>query len=94
VFLPVFPVLTGNPVSSFVCFNLVTLPALRKMAGWSQPLLRRIQVSERGSERDTRHVPAKLVAAHISNKTCCLAMGRHMLFCPRLLIHCLTPGKP
>ncbi len=35
----------GNPVSSFVCFNLVVLPALRKMAGWAQPQLRRIHVT-------------------------------------------------
>eukprot|EP00878_Enallax_costatus_P031872 GHUV01034930.1.p1 GENE.GHUV01034930.1~~GHUV01034930.1.p1 ORF type:complete len:185 (+),score=66.12 GHUV01034930.1:387-941(+) len=36
--------LPGNPVSSFVCFNLVVVPALRKMSGWPQPQLRRIQV--------------------------------------------------
>jgi len=36
--------LPGNPVSSFVCFHLVVLPALRKMAGWSLPLLRRVSV--------------------------------------------------
>eukprot|EP00775_Hariotina_reticulata_P002120 gene2120-2439_t len=36
--------LPGNPVSSFVCFNLVVVPALRKMAGWKEPLLRRTQV--------------------------------------------------
>lgn len=36
--------LPGNPVSSFVCFNLVVVPALRKMAGWRQPQLRRVQV--------------------------------------------------
>jgi hypothetical protein len=35
---------TGNPVSGFVCFNLVVTPALRKMAGWAQPQLRRLQV--------------------------------------------------
>eukprot|EP00798_Chlamydomonas_sp_ICE-L_P023127 gene23127-30328_t len=34
----------GNPVSSFVCFNLVALPALRKMSGWAQPMLRRVSV--------------------------------------------------
>ncbi|GLI59317.1 hypothetical protein VaNZ11_001172 [Volvox africanus] len=34
--------LPGNPVSSFVCFNLVVLPALRKMAGWASPELRRV----------------------------------------------------
>ena len=27
-----------------MCFHLVALPALRKMAGWAQPLLRRISV--------------------------------------------------
>ena len=26
--------LPGNPVSSIVTFNLVVLPALRKLAGW------------------------------------------------------------
>lgn len=26
--------LPGNPVSSIVTFNLIVLPALRKMAGW------------------------------------------------------------
>lgn len=36
--------LPGNPVSGFVCFNLVATPALRKMAGWAQPQLRRLQV--------------------------------------------------
>ncbi|KXZ48662.1 hypothetical protein GPECTOR_26g565 [Gonium pectorale] len=34
--------LPGNPVSSFVCFHLVVLPALRKMAGWAAPALRRV----------------------------------------------------
>ena len=29
--------LPGNPVSSIVTFNLVVLPALRKMAGWKVP---------------------------------------------------------
>lgn len=29
--------LPGNPVSSIVTFNLVVLPALRKMAGWQVP---------------------------------------------------------
>jgi molybdopterin biosynthesis enzyme len=38
-------VTSGNPVSSFVCFNLVVVPALRKMSGWAQPQLRRVQVS-------------------------------------------------
>jgi gephyrin len=36
--------LPGNPVSSFVCFHLVVLPALRKMAGWAAPGLRRLRV--------------------------------------------------
>jgi gephyrin len=27
-----------------VCFNLVVTPALRKMSGWAQPQLRRLQV--------------------------------------------------
>lgn len=36
--------LPGNPVSSFVCFNLVVLPALRKMSGWANPMLRRVRV--------------------------------------------------
>ncbi|KAG2449667.1 hypothetical protein HYH02_005196 [Chlamydomonas schloesseri] len=34
--------LPGNPVSSFVCFHLVVLPALRKMGGWAEPGLRRV----------------------------------------------------
>lgn len=38
--------LPGNPVSSFACFHLVALPALRKMMGWAQPMLRRIQVRD------------------------------------------------
>jgi len=37
--------LPGNPVSSLVCFNLVAVPALRKMAGWTNPMLRRLHVS-------------------------------------------------
>ncbi|GAX85701.1 hypothetical protein CEUSTIGMA_g13115.t1 [Chlamydomonas eustigma] len=36
--------LPGNPVSSFACFYLTTLPALRKLMGWSNPMLRRVQV--------------------------------------------------
>lgn len=36
--------LPGNPVSSFVCFHLVALPALRKMGGWAAPGLRRVRV--------------------------------------------------
>ena len=36
--------LPGNPVSSFVTFNLVVLPALRKLGGWRDPHLRRISV--------------------------------------------------
>lgn len=31
-------------MSSFVCFHLVALPALRKMAGWAAPGLRRVHV--------------------------------------------------
>eukprot|EP00891_Asterochloris_glomerata_P008529 jgi/Astpho2/8529/e_gw1.00125.32.1_t len=34
--------LPGNPVSSIVTFNLVVLPAIRKLAGWQQPQLRRV----------------------------------------------------
>eukprot|EP00877_Chromochloris_zofingiensis_P014371 jgi/Chrzof1/9188/Cz03g39060.t1 len=37
--------LPGNPVSSFVCFNLVVVPALRHMCGWAVPELRRIHVT-------------------------------------------------
>ena len=36
--------LPGNPVSSFACFHLVTLPSLRKMMGWADPSLRRVNV--------------------------------------------------
>ncbi len=43
--------LPGNPVSSFVCFNLVVLPALRKMAGWADPALRRVRVRLTGALR-------------------------------------------
>jgi gephyrin len=35
--------LPGNPVSSFVCFSLAVVPALRKMAGWRDPALRRVR---------------------------------------------------
>lgn len=34
--------LPGNPVSSYVTFNLVVVPALRKLAGWQKPLLKRL----------------------------------------------------
>eukprot|EP00884_Botryococcus_braunii_P007016 jgi/Botrbrau1/16315/Bobra.0066s0083.1 len=34
--------LPGNPVSSIVTFNVFVLPALRKMAGWKEPELRRV----------------------------------------------------
>lgn len=36
--------LPGNPVSSFVTFHLVVIPALRKLAGWGKPNLTRIFV--------------------------------------------------
>lgn len=35
--------LPGNPVSSLVTFYLFVVPALRKMAGWPDPRLRRVQ---------------------------------------------------
>ena len=35
--------LPGNPVSSLVTFYLFAVPALRRMAGWRRPRLRRIQ---------------------------------------------------
>lgn len=35
--------LPGNPVSSLVTFMLFVVPAMRKMAGWPDPHLRRIQ---------------------------------------------------
>ena len=35
--------LPGNPVSSLVTFTLLVVPALRKLAGWSQPNQRRVQ---------------------------------------------------
>jgi gephyrin len=35
--------LPGNPVSSFVCFSLAVVPALRRMAGWEDPSLRRVR---------------------------------------------------
>jgi gephyrin len=37
--------LPGNPVSSLVTFSLLAVPAIRKLAGWSDPTLRRIKVS-------------------------------------------------
>jgi hypothetical protein len=43
--LPHAPPPAGNPVSSFVCFNLVVVPALRRMSGWDQPLLRRVHAT-------------------------------------------------
>ncbi len=35
--------LPGNPVSSLVTFHLFAVPALRKLAGWPDPHLRRVQ---------------------------------------------------
>ena len=35
--------LPGNPVSSMVTFYLMAVPALRKLAGWPEPRLRRVQ---------------------------------------------------
>ena len=35
--------LPGNPVSSLVTFYLFAVPALRRMAGWRRPRLRRVQ---------------------------------------------------
>ena len=35
--------LPGNPVSSLVTFHLFVVPALRKLAGWPDPHLRRVQ---------------------------------------------------
>ena len=35
--------LPGNPVSSLVTFYLFAVPALRKLAGWRDPQLRRVQ---------------------------------------------------
>ena len=37
--------LPGNPVSSLVTFYLFAVPALRKMAGWRNPGLRRVQAN-------------------------------------------------
>jgi gephyrin len=37
--------LPGNPVSSFVCFSLAVVPALRRMAGWADPSLRRVRAT-------------------------------------------------
>jgi gephyrin len=37
--------LPGNPVSSLVTYYLLVAPAIRKMAGWTQPQLRRIQAT-------------------------------------------------
>ena len=35
--------LPGNPVSSLVTYYLFVVPALRKLAGWPDPYLRRVQ---------------------------------------------------
>jgi gephyrin len=35
--------LPGNPVSSLVTYYLLVAPAIRKLAGWPEPRLRRIQ---------------------------------------------------
>jgi gephyrin len=37
--------LPGNPVSSLVTYYLLVAPAIRKMAGWPEPRLRRIQAT-------------------------------------------------
>ncbi len=36
--------LPGNPVSSLVTFYLLGVPALRQLAGWADPMLRRLRV--------------------------------------------------
>ncbi|MCO5550408.1 hypothetical protein L7F22_003892 [Adiantum nelumboides] len=36
--------LPGNPVSCIVCFNLVVIPAIRKLSGWENPSLCRVLV--------------------------------------------------
>ncbi|KAI5063213.1 hypothetical protein GOP47_0021760 [Adiantum capillus-veneris] len=36
--------LPGNPVSCIVCFNLVVVPAIRKVSGWKNPSLCRVLV--------------------------------------------------
>jgi gephyrin len=36
--------LPGNPVSSLVTYYLLVAPAIRQLAGWAEPRLRRIQV--------------------------------------------------
>ncbi len=41
--------LPGNPVSSMVTFYLMAVPALRKLAGWPEPRLRRVQAQLRES---------------------------------------------
>ncbi len=37
--------LPGNPVSSLVTFYLLAVPAIRKLAGWADPRLRRVRAS-------------------------------------------------
>jgi gephyrin len=37
--------LPGNPVSSLVTFHLFVVPAIRKLAGWPDPQLRRVQAT-------------------------------------------------
>ncbi len=63
--------LPGNPVSSLVTFNLVVLPALRRLAGWKVRVLFHTMLSSRGSKI------ARLAASRISSRSpstwwCCL----------------------
>lgn len=41
--------LPGNPVSCIVCFNLVVLPTVRKLSGWTNPYLCRVNVKVQDS---------------------------------------------
>ncbi len=49
--------LPGNPVSSLVTFYLLAVPAMRKLAGWPDPTLRRVQAHLAGSLRLDRERP-------------------------------------
>ncbi len=56
--------LPGNPVSSYVCFRLFVVPALRRLAGWRKPvpISRRAVLQKPFTHRGDRptYYPAKL----------------------------------
>lgn len=57
--------LPGNPVSSYVCFRLFVVPALRRLAGWPspEPVVRRAVLQKPYAHRGDRptYYPAKVM---------------------------------